>query len=61
VPIYADPATRDILMRRFEYCFVQPPGSLYPAILDARELRPPNAARSNRRQNCAKTALVGAK
>jgi phosphoribosyl 1,2-cyclic phosphate phosphodiesterase len=41
VPIYADPATRDILMRRFEYCFVQPPGSLYPAILDARELRPP--------------------
>jgi len=38
VPIYADPATRGTLERRFDYCFVQPPGSLYPAILKAHDL-----------------------
>lgn len=39
VPIYADPSTRGTLERRFAYCFTQPPGSLYPAILEARDLR----------------------
>jgi phosphoribosyl 1,2-cyclic phosphate phosphodiesterase len=40
VPMYATPETRAILMQRFDYCFSQPQGSLYPAILEARELRP---------------------
>jgi phosphoribosyl 1,2-cyclic phosphate phosphodiesterase len=40
VPIYAAAETRAILTRRFEYCFVQPEGSPYPAILEARDLRP---------------------
>ena len=30
---YADDATSRMLMTRFSYCFVQPPGSDYPAIL----------------------------
>jgi phosphoribosyl 1,2-cyclic phosphate phosphodiesterase len=38
VPIYADPGTRGTLERRFSYCFLQPPGSLYPAILEAHDL-----------------------
>jgi len=41
VPIYADAATRCTLERRFEYCFAQPPGSLYPAILKAHDIYPP--------------------
>src|SRR5262245_45406737 len=38
VPIYADPITRGTLERRFDYCFVQPAGSLYPAILKAHDI-----------------------
>jgi phosphoribosyl 1,2-cyclic phosphate phosphodiesterase len=40
VPVYATPETGAILTQRFDYCFVQPPGSPYPAIAEARELRP---------------------
>jgi phosphoribosyl 1,2-cyclic phosphate phosphodiesterase len=45
VHIYADPHTRAILMKRFDYCFVQPPGSSYPAILVAHDLDPPEPVR----------------
>lgn len=34
LPVWADPPTRDALMRRFDYAFVQPEGSTYPPILD---------------------------
>jgi phosphoribosyl 1,2-cyclic phosphate phosphodiesterase len=40
VPIYATAETRTVLTQRFEYCFVQPEGSPYPAILEARDLSP---------------------
>jgi phosphoribosyl 1,2-cyclic phosphate phosphodiesterase len=40
VPVYANAETRAILMQRFDYCFTPPAGSLYPAILEARDLRP---------------------
>jgi phosphoribosyl 1,2-cyclic phosphate phosphodiesterase len=43
VAVYAAGETRAVLMRRFDYCFTQPEGSLYPAILEARELRPGEA------------------
>jgi phosphoribosyl 1,2-cyclic phosphate phosphodiesterase len=45
VPVYADAATRAILMRRFDYCFVQPAGSPYPAILEPHLIRPPEPVR----------------
>jgi phosphoribosyl 1,2-cyclic phosphate phosphodiesterase len=45
VPIYADALTRATLERRFEYCFAQPPGSLYPAILKAHDITPPEPVR----------------
>ena len=45
VPIYADVATRRTLEHRFAYCFVQPPGSLYPPILEAHELQLAKAQR----------------
>ena len=45
VPIYADAATRALLERRFDYCFAQPPGSLYPAILKAHDIHPPEPLR----------------
>ena len=32
--VYADDPTSRMLMTRFSYCFVQPPGSDYPAILN---------------------------
>ena len=38
VPIYADRVTRATLERRFQYCFAQPAGSLYPAILKAHDI-----------------------
>lgn len=41
VSIYADAATRATLESRFEYCFRQAPGSLYPSILEANDIRPP--------------------
>ena len=34
LPVWADPVTQDALLNRFGYAFVQPPGSLYPPILD---------------------------
>jgi phosphoribosyl 1,2-cyclic phosphate phosphodiesterase len=38
--VYADDATARMLMTRFSYCFVQPPGSEYPPILNMRGLAP---------------------
>ncbi len=38
IPIYADKLTRATLERRFDYCFQQPPGSSYPAILKAHDI-----------------------
>ena len=34
VPVWADEATRELLLMRFGYCFKTPPGSPYPPILD---------------------------
>jgi phosphoribosyl 1,2-cyclic phosphate phosphodiesterase len=45
VRVWADAATRRTLENRFEYCFAQKPGSLYPAILQAHDIRPPEAVR----------------
>lgn len=45
VPIYADSDTRADLERRFDYCFAQKPGSLYPPILHAHDIRPPDPVR----------------
>lgn len=41
VPVYAEDRTRGLLLQRFAYCFTQPPGSIYPPILEARALSPP--------------------
>jgi len=38
VDVYADDPTSRMLMTRFAYCFVQPPGSSYPAILNMHSL-----------------------
>ncbi|MDP4023336.1 MBL fold metallo-hydrolase [Methylobacterium sp. NEAU 140] len=38
IPVYADAPTRAPLTARFGYCFVTPPGSAYPPILDLRAL-----------------------
>jgi len=45
VDVYVDAPTRAVLMRRFDYCFMQPPGSSYPAILNAHDIRPPEPLR----------------
>jgi phosphoribosyl 1,2-cyclic phosphate phosphodiesterase len=45
VPVWADAATRKTLEARFEYCFVQRPGSLYPPILQMYDIRPPEPVR----------------
>jgi phosphoribosyl 1,2-cyclic phosphate phosphodiesterase len=37
--VYADDPTSRMLMTRFSYCFVQPPGSDYPAILNMHGLK----------------------
>ena len=34
IPVYIDDATAGILLKRFDYCFEQAPGSIYPAILE---------------------------
>ena len=47
IDIYADQRTRDALLHRFDYCFVQPPGSSYPAILNAHTITPPAAVHVN--------------
>ena len=36
LPVWADEPTSESLLSRFGYAFVQPPGSLYPPILDLR-------------------------
>jgi phosphoribosyl 1,2-cyclic phosphate phosphodiesterase len=38
--VYADDATSRMLMTRFSYCFVQPPGSDYPPILTMHGIKP---------------------
>jgi phosphoribosyl 1,2-cyclic phosphate phosphodiesterase len=45
VRVWADPATREVLEGRFDYCFHQAPGSLYPAILQANDIRVPEVVR----------------
>ncbi|MBN9555571.1 MAG: MBL fold metallo-hydrolase [Alphaproteobacteria bacterium] len=39
--VWCDQATWKSLMTKFGYCFVQPPGSDYPPILNAHEIREP--------------------
>jgi hypothetical protein len=63
IDVYADARTRATLMQRFDYCFVQPPGSAYPAILTAHDIAPPEpvridgqAAPSRRGRSCRSTA-----
>ena len=41
VPVWADRPTREELLARFSYAFVQPAGSSYPPILELRELDGP--------------------
>ena len=41
VRVWAEPATRKTLESRFEYCFSQKAGSLYPSILQAHDIKPP--------------------
>jgi len=38
IPVYIDPETGGYLLTRFNYCFEQAPGSLYPAILDYHQM-----------------------
>jgi phosphoribosyl 1,2-cyclic phosphate phosphodiesterase len=40
LPVHADQRTLAILKQRFDYCFVSPPGSEYPPILDAHTIDP---------------------
>lgn len=41
VDVYFDPRTADVLRDRFSYCFVSPPGSIYPPILNGHLFDPP--------------------
>jgi phosphoribosyl 1,2-cyclic phosphate phosphodiesterase len=41
LPVWADAETTEVLISRFAYVFVQPPGSLYPPILDLRAIDGP--------------------
>jgi phosphoribosyl 1,2-cyclic phosphate phosphodiesterase len=45
IRVWADAATRATLESRFEYCFAQKPGSLYPSILHAHDIEPPRPIR----------------
>ena len=45
VDVHMDAHTRAVLVQRFDYCFVQPPGSGYPAILSAHDVVPGTAIR----------------
>ena len=45
IPVYVDAETRADLERRFDYCFFQKPGSIYPPILDARPITAPDPIR----------------
>ena len=38
IPVYLSESTGEHILLRFSYCFVSPPGSEYPAILDHREI-----------------------
>lgn len=38
IPVYIDEATGGELVERFRYCFEQAPGSLYPPILERRDM-----------------------
>jgi phosphoribosyl 1,2-cyclic phosphate phosphodiesterase len=38
LPVWADAETADMLISRFAYVFVQPPGSAYPPILELRSI-----------------------
>jgi len=38
IPVYLNKSTAEHILLRFSYCFVSPPGSEYPAILDYREV-----------------------
>lgn len=40
IPVYIEEETGGVLLKRFNYCFEQAPGSPYPAILDRREMPP---------------------
>lgn len=40
IPAWMDSATRSALTKRFGYIFETPPGSSYPALLDARDMPP---------------------
>ena len=41
VDVWTDAVTMDGMMRKFGYCFVQPPGSDYPPILNAHQIAEP--------------------
>lgn len=43
LPVWADADTAEVLLSRFAYVFVQPPGSQYPPILDLRAIEGPFA------------------
>jgi len=47
VDVYHDAATGQILRQRFAYCFETPPGSEYPAVLRAHDIRPGEVVRIN--------------
>ncbi len=38
IPVYIDDATSGVLLDRFDYCFLQKPGSFYPPILDKHDM-----------------------
>lgn len=40
IPVYIDDTTAGEILRRFDYCFKQKPGSLYPAILKKTDMPP---------------------
>lgn len=40
IPVYIDDATSGELVNRFDYCFVQKPGSFYPSILEKIDMPP---------------------
>ena len=45
IPVHADAETLTSLRQRFDYCFDQRPGSIYPSILRAHDIRPPDPIR----------------
>jgi phosphoribosyl 1,2-cyclic phosphate phosphodiesterase len=45
IAVYADADTRASLESRFDYCFAQKPGSIYPSILEARDISAPAPVR----------------